>query len=73
MYAQVINDATGKTIVSAKVEGKNVAAAKNLAELIIKLAKTQKITKMVFDRRGFRYHGAVKAIAEAVREGGLEI
>jgi large subunit ribosomal protein L18 len=73
MYAQIINDENGKTILSTNVKGKNVVAAKKLGEQIVKLAQDKKISKIVFDRRGFRYHGAVKALADTVREGGLEI
>ncbi len=73
---QLINDETGKTIVSAhtgELKGgkKNMAAAKSLGELIAKKAKEAKITTVTFDRNAYRYHGRVKALADAAREGGL--
>jgi large subunit ribosomal protein L18 len=71
MYVQIINDVTGITIVSHKVEGKNISAAITLGKEIAAQAKSKKITGVVFDRRGYRYHGAVKALADAVREGGI--
>ena len=64
---QVIDDAMGKTLFSAKMDD-----AKKLGAEIAKRAKDAKITAVVFDRGGFRYSGAVKAVAEAAREGGLK-
>ncbi len=80
IFAQIIDDSEGKTLVSAssidkelKLEnGGNVEAASKVGELIAKRAKEQKITKVVFDRGGYLYHGRVKALAEAARENGLE-
>jgi len=82
MYAQIIDDTSGNTIASAstlskelkgklKVSG-NVEAAKKVGELLAKLAKKNKITTVAFDRNGFLYHGRVKALADAARDGGLE-
>ncbi len=73
---QVINDETGKTLVSAstaEVKGakKNMDAAKSLGTLIAKKAKEAKITTVTFDRNAYRFHGRVKALADAAREGGL--
>jgi large subunit ribosomal protein L18 len=74
IYAQLIDDAKGKTILSAKDTGKKakVAAASDVGKEIAKLAVEKKITKVVFDRGGFKYHGRVKAVAEGAREGGLK-
>ena len=79
IYAQVIDDATGKTIVSASSQekdssskGANAAAAKAVGALIAKKAKDKGITSVVFDRGGYLYHGNVKALADAARENGLE-
>ena len=78
--AQIIDDDKGITLVSASTlekelkitNGGNVEAAKKIGELIAKRAKDAKITKVVFDRGGYLYHGRVKALAEAARENGLE-
>lgn len=80
IFAQIIDDSAGKTLVSAssidkelKLEnGGNVEAAHKVGELIAIRAKKAKITKVVFDRGGYLYHGRVKALAEAARENGLE-
>ncbi len=80
IFAQIIDDNLGKTLVSAssidkelKLEnGGNVEAATKVGELIAKRAKQAKITKVVFDRGGYLYHGRVKALADAARENGLE-
>lgn len=74
IYAQIIDDEKGKTMVSAsdlelkKVEDK----AKEVGKLIAKKAKDLKIEKVIFDRGGYNYHGKVKALAEGAREGGLK-
>lgn len=73
MVAQLIDDDKAVTILSAWTKGKNVKAATGLGHKIAEMAKEKKITKVVFDRSGYRYHGAVKAVAESVREGGLEV
>jgi large subunit ribosomal protein L18 len=76
VYAQVIDDSAGKTLCSAStVESKGkatVEGAKKVGELIAKKAKDAGIKAVVFDRNAYKYHGAVKAVAEGAREGGLE-
>ena len=80
IFAQIIDDAEGKTLVSAssidkelKLEnGGNKEAAAKVGELLAKRAKKAKITNVVFDRGGYLYHGRVKALADAARENGLE-
>ena len=80
IYAQVIDDDAGATLAQASSMDKdfageghkgNVAAAKQVGEAIAKVAKSKGIDTVVFDRNGFLYHGRVKALAEAAREGGL--
>ena len=78
--AQIIDDEKGVTLVSASSmdkelklsNGGNVEAAKKVGEAIAKKAKAAKITKVVFDRGGYQYHGRVQALADAARENGLE-
>jgi len=83
IYAQIIDDSQGKTLVSAsslsktlKEEVKAAATEKDVCKLVgktaAKLALEKKITEVVFDRGGFLYHGRVKAVAEGAREGGLK-
>ncbi|HEY0142046.1 MAG TPA: 50S ribosomal protein L18 [Thermoanaerobaculia bacterium] len=79
IYAQVIDDATGQTIVSASslekdagAKGANAAAAKAVGALIAKKAQDKGIKRVVFDRGGYLYHGNIKALADAARENGLE-
>lgn len=80
IYAQVIDDTQGRTLVAADSAGKgsglasggNVAGAKAVGRLIAERAKAKGIQKVVFDRGGYLYHGRVKALAEAAREAGLE-
>ncbi len=79
IYAQVIDDASGQTIVSASslekdagAKGAYAAAAKAVGALIAKKAKDKGITRVVFDRGGYLYHGNIKALADAARENGLE-
>jgi len=80
IFAQIIDDEKQATLVSAssidkelKLEnGGNAEAATKVGELLAKRAKKEKITKVVFDRGGYQYHGRVKALAEAAREAGLE-
>jgi large subunit ribosomal protein L18 len=82
IYAQVIDDRTGKTLVSASSVDKdtkktlkgggNVAAAKVIGRTIAERAKAAGIVKVVFDRGGYKYHGRVKALADAAREAGLQ-
>ena len=80
IYAQIINDVTGETLVSAStVEkdikenyGGNIEAAKAVGEAIAKKALEKGIKEVVFDRGGYLYHGRVAALAAAAREAGLE-
>ena len=78
IYAQVIDDQKGETIVSASTlalkakTGGNVAAAKEIGKAIAERAVEKGIKKVVFDRGGFLYHGRIKALADAAREAGLE-
>lgn len=80
MYAQLIDDLNGHTLVSASTvdpdlkdvaNGANVEAAKKVGELIAKRAKEKGYDTVVFDRGGYLYHGRVKALADAAREAGL--
>ncbi len=79
IYAQIIDDDKGVTLVSASTldaaqkdnYGGNVSAAKAVGLLIAQKAKEKGITDVVFDRGGYIYHGRVKALAEGAREGGL--
>lgn len=73
IYAQLIDDEKGKTLVAASdLEIKKSAEkTKELGKLIAEKAKVKKIEKVVFDRGGYKYHGRVKALAEGAREGGL--
>jgi large subunit ribosomal protein L18 len=80
IYAQLIDDVTGTTLVSASSLDKdfegfggNIEAAKKVGEAVAKKAADKGITKAVYDRGGFVYHGRVKALAEGAREGGLEL
>lgn len=79
IYAQVIDDTKGVTVVAAssvdkgaKTKGGNVAAAKAIGKAVAERAREKGITKVVFDRGGYQYHGRVKALADAAREAGLE-
>jgi large subunit ribosomal protein L18 len=78
IYAQVIDDQKGETIVSASTlalkskTGGNVAAAKEIGKAIAQRAVEKGIKSVVFDRGGYLYHGRIKALADAAREAGLE-
>ena len=80
IYAQVIDDTAGKTLVSAssldkdlkKAGGANRDAAANVGKTLAERAKKAGVSAVVFDRGGFLFHGRVKALADAAREGGLE-
>ncbi|UJF33699.1 50S ribosomal protein L18 [Paenibacillus hexagrammi] len=82
MYAQLIDDVAGVTLVSASTQDKelkgevgnggNVEAARKVGELVAKRAKEKGVEKVVFDRGGYLYHGRVQALADAAREAGLE-
>ena len=75
----MIDDSNGRTIASASshekdsgAKGSNAAAAKAVGALIAKKAKDKGVTRVVFDRGGYLYHGNIKALADAARENGLE-
>ena len=76
IYAQVIDDQAGQTLVSASTikmkTGGNVAAAKEIGKAVAEKAVEKGIKKVVFDRGGYLYHGRIKALADAAREAGLE-
>ena len=82
IYAQVIDDRNGRTIASASSVDKetrkglkgggNIASAKAVGKIIADRAKAAGVTQVVFDRGGYKYHGRVKALADAAREAGLK-
>lgn len=82
IYAQVINDQTGRVVANASTldpkirtavkGGGNIEAATAVGQAIAESAKAAGVTRVAFDRSGFKYHGRVKALAEAARENGLE-
>ena len=82
IYAQVIDDRSGRTVASASSVDKetkkglkgggNIASAKAVGKIIAERAKAAGISKVVFDRGGYKYHGRVKALADAAREAGLQ-
>lgn len=78
IYAQVIDDQNGLTLVSASTvalktkSGGNVAAAREIGKTVAERAVEKGIKKVVFDRGGYLYHGRIKALADAAREAGLE-
>ena len=79
IYAQIIDDAEGRTIAAAssltkgsKTPGATVDAAASVGKQIAEAAKQAGVTAVIFDRGGFLFHGRVKALADAAREGGLE-
>jgi large subunit ribosomal protein L18 len=85
IYAQVIDDAAGRTVASAstidkdvkgqdgaKASGANVSSAQDVGRRVAERARAAGVTQVVFDRGGFLFHGRVKALADAAREGGLE-
>ena len=82
IYAQIIDDAKGYTLASASSvdkdlrsalkSGGNTSAAEAVGKMLAERAKAAGVTQVVFDRGGYMYHGRVKALADAAREGGLE-
>ena len=82
IYAQLVDDEAGRTLCAASSldkelrekakRGSNVASAKSVGLLIASRAKDKGVTAVVFDRGGFQYHGRIKALADAAREGGLK-
>ncbi len=78
VYAQIIDDTTGKTIVSAssletKMKGKKTEVSKNVGKTIAEKALKAGIKKAVFDKGKYKYHGRIKAVAEGAREAGLSL
>jgi large subunit ribosomal protein L18 len=80
IYAQVIDDASGKTIAAASTAEKELRGSKStkseeaavVGRLVAQRAKSAGVERVVFDRAGFRYHGRIKSLADAAREAGLE-
>ena len=80
IYAQVIDDGTGKTLASASTVEKELRGSKQtkieeaavIGRLIAERARTAGVQRVVFDRAGFRYHGRIKSLADAAREAGLD-
>lgn len=81
IYAQIVNDQEGSTLLSASTLSLkkqepglhcNIAGAQRVGQEIARLAKEKNISQVVFDRNGYIYHGRIKAVADAAREGGLE-
>ena len=77
IYAQIVDDENGKILISAdsrKPKGRknDIATAGKIGQEIAKLAIAKKISEVVFDKRGYKYHGKVKALAEGVRKEGLK-
>ncbi|OGN09158.1 MAG: 50S ribosomal protein L18 [Candidatus Yanofskybacteria bacterium RIFCSPHIGHO2_02_FULL_41_11] len=81
VFAQLIDDVSGKTIISSKivsdpktkVKGTKTDAASKVGEMLAEKAKESGIKEAVFDRGGFKYHGRIKALAEGLRKGGLKV
>ena len=81
-YAQIIDDTQGRTLVAASTRdpevrktiksGGNIAAAKTVGKVLASRAQAAGISRVIFDRGGYAYHGRVKALADAAREGGLK-
>ena len=77
IYAQIINDDIGKTLAAVgageiKTKGKKIAVSLELGKLLAAKATAKGISRVVFDRNGYKYHGRIKALAEGAREGGLQ-
>jgi large subunit ribosomal protein L18 len=80
IYAQLVDDIKGHTLVSASTldeelkvkSGSTIEGAKSLGNMVAKRALAKKISEVVFDRSGYIYHGRIKAVADAAREGGLK-
>jgi large subunit ribosomal protein L18 len=80
IYAQVIDDASGRTLAAASTADKALKGAKStkteeaavVGRLVAERAKAAGVERVVFDRAGFRYHGRIKSLADAAREAGLE-
>ena len=75
IYAQLVDDTTGRTLLTvsdAQLEGKKSAKSSEVGKRLAGRAKDAGVTRVVFDRAGYKYHGRVKAVADGAREGGLE-
>lgn len=76
IYAQIVDDSTGRTLMTisdaGSPEGKKTERSVDVGKRIAERAKAAGITRVVFDRAGYKFHGRVKAVAEGAREGGLE-
>jgi len=75
IYAQIIDDDANRVLIGVRdhgIKGKKIEIASKVGELIAKKALEKKITKVVFDRAGYKYHGRVKALAEGARKVGLK-
>ena len=72
IYAQLIDDSEGRTLISISGKDKTIKEAKLAGELLAKKAGEKNITRIVFDRRYYKYHGRIKALAEAARSKGLK-
>ncbi|MCC6491328.1 MAG: 50S ribosomal protein L18 [Candidatus Hydrogenedentes bacterium] len=77
IYAQVVDDTSGRTLASAssvslKITGGNIDAAKSVGKAIAESAKAASVNQVCFDRNGRLYHGRIKALADAAREAGLD-
>lgn len=75
VYAQVVDDAAQRTLLTVTdrgIDGSKTARSVAVGKLVAERAKAAGITKVVFDRGGYKYHGRVKAVADGAREGGLE-
>jgi large subunit ribosomal protein L18 len=78
IYAQIIDDAAGRTVASAGSvalpgDGDKQTAARRVGTEVAKLAKAAGVNSVVFDRGGYQYHGRIKALADAARDGGLDV
>ncbi len=73
LFAQVIDDGNAVTLAGKRTVGTNIRAAIALGEEMVKVARETKISAMVFDRSGYRYHGVIAAFVDAVRQGGIMI
>jgi large subunit ribosomal protein L18 len=73
ILAQIIDDTKGVTLIAKRMRGKTKITGKALGQEVAKLARAQGIKTVVFDRSGYRFHGTVKEVADAAREGGLKI
>ena len=71
IYAQLIDDSEGRTLISISAKDKTIKEAKLAGELLAKKAREKNIDRIVFDKRYYKYHGRVKVLAEGAREGGL--